>query len=460
MKWSDTPIGRLAVQFGVSFALAMALVGVVVFIVAQHRISSRVDEALAYHSSKFVADIPVAAPQTPAVAARIAEWQRRKIMSERTYLLFDAAGRPAAGRLALPPLPAGFSDVHFKGGGRVWQKGRALARRLADGGLFIVVQQSEAAASLNAMLLPLVAAILASAVLTGLAATFLFARLTARRLAATQAAAAAIAAGDLSRRIAAERLDGMFAVQARSLNAMLDRMEVMVNTQRHFASALAHDLRTPLTRLKGILAQAGVPTAQDTPRLIERAERECAAIIAIFDSLLRLAEIEAGRHSSAMQVQPLGELVLDVVETMEPVMADAGSRLQIGAIDEAEICCDPALITQLLVNLLENILSHTPAGTRATVELLRSGDWVLLTVADNGPGLSSNDCWRVLKPFERGSTTASKGSGLGLAIARAIVEFHGGELGLGENAPGLLVTIRIPLAKNEAAPPPPRLEAA
>jgi signal transduction histidine kinase len=137
-----------------------------------------------------------------------------------------------------------------------------------------------------------VAAIFVSALLVGLAATILFARLTARRLAETQAAADAIAQGDLTRRIPSDRLDGMFAVQAESLNRMLDRMEDMVNAQRQFSSHLAHDLRTPLTRLRGLLT---AETAEaDRVRLLERAERECASIITIFDALLRLAEIETG----------------------------------------------------------------------------------------------------------------------------------------------------------------------
>lgn len=450
MKRRLAPVGRLAIQFGLAFALSMALVGVVVFVVAELRIASRIDAALAYHSHKFVADTDEVPRPTALVAGRIADWQRRKVMSERTYLLFDVKGRQVAGRLGLPPLREGYSDVLYKGGGRTWQKGRALTRRLPDGGLFVVVQQSEAAESLRSMLFPLIGAVLGCALLAGLVATFIFARLTARRLHATQTAAAAIAAGDLSRRIAADTLDGMFAAQAHSLNAMLDRMELIVNTQRQFASAVAHDLRTPLTRLKGMLAQARSASASsegNAGRTIEQAEHECAAIIAIFEALLRLSEIEAGHHANALQIHALDELVRDAVETMEPVLADAGSILRCALPDaDLSIIGDEALITQLLINLLENVVTHTPAGTRATVSLAEDGDRAVLTIADDGPGLAPGDCQRVLRPFERGSAARAHGSGLGLAIARAIVEFHGGGLELGENSPGLVVTIRLPLA--------------
>jgi signal transduction histidine kinase len=142
--------------------------------------------------------------------------------------------------------------VRYVSRAHVVHKGRALATRLPDGALFVVVQHSEAAESLQAILPGVVVAIFAGALLAGLAATMLFARQTALRLAETQAAADAIARGDLSRRIATDRLDGMFAHQAQSLNRMLDRMEELVNAQRQFSSALAHDLRTPLTRLRGL----------------------------------------------------------------------------------------------------------------------------------------------------------------------------------------------------------------
>jgi signal transduction histidine kinase len=437
------PIGRLAIQFGTVFALAMLAMGLIVFVVAEERIAQRIDNALDYHSAKFLGRGET--PDPARVTARIVEWQHRKVLSERTYILYDRNGQRIAGRLDLPPPPTGFSNVRFKGGGKTWQKGRALAVRLPGGELFVVVQHSEAAASLKALLPYVVAAIFISALLTGLAAAFLFARQTARRLAETQAAADAIANGDLSRRIATDRLDGMFAVQAESLNRMLDRMEDMVRTQRHFASALAHDLRTPLTRLRGMLT---ADLAQDGPgreKLIERAERECASIIAIFDALLRLAEIESGFHPSAMRDLSLHDLIEDVAETMEPVIADAGSELVAEPLDDVAIRGDANLINQLLVNLLENVATHTPAGTRAVLSLRHRDGRAQITIGDNGPGLPPDERARVAMPFERGRGAAGRrGSGLGLAIAQAIVRFHDGDLELADNAPGLQVRISFP----------------
>jgi signal transduction histidine kinase len=273
----------------------------------------------------------------------------------------------------------------------------------------------------------------------------LFAHLTAKRLAETLETAAAIAAGDLGRRIPMDRLDGMFAIQAESLNQMLDRMEELVRSQQLFSSNLAHDLRTPLTRLHGMLAQASRDGQPAFTTLLERADRECAFIIGIFDALLRLAEIETGLHPSAMNWLPLRTLVEDVAETMEPVIIDHGGTLRVDRLDDAVITGDADLINQLLVNLLENVANHTPAGTSATLSLEREGGMVVITVSDDGPGLTKGEFARVTQPFERGrAAPVGSGSGLGLAIANAIARFHRGSLDLADAAPGLRVRVCLP----------------
>ncbi|EGD57185.1 integral membrane sensor signal transduction histidine kinase [Novosphingobium nitrogenifigens DSM 19370] len=451
-------IGRIFIMFGAVFAVAMLAMGAVVFVVAERTVERRIDSALEYHVGKILRPEDGHAATSVEVAARIRNWQSRKIISERAYILYDPAGRLLAGRINLHP-PVGFSDVLFRGGGVKWQRGRALAQKLGDGSLLVIVQHSEATARLRALIPNLVVGIFGVAMAFGLGATWLFARMTARRLAATEATADAIAqAGDVSRRVPMAGLDGMFARQAQSLNRMLDRMEDLVQTQRHFASALAHDLRTPLTRLRSLLsadlAQGDGEEAQQRRRLaVEQAERECASIIAIFDALLRLAEIESGRHGGGMVDLPLDDLVGEIAETMEPVIADAGSVLVTGPIEPAAIHGDPGLITQMLVNLLENVATHTPSGTQARLSLRQEADDVVLTLEDNGPGLARDECLRVLRPFERGRLAGGRrGSGLGLSIVQAIVRFHRGHLDLGGTGPGLQVRIAFPARRTGGDP--------
>jgi len=202
-------VGRLAIQIGVAFAIAMLAVGMVGFSVADAWVSNRIDASLRYHAAKYLALTEGGGTADAAVAAKILDWQRRKVLSERTYVLFSRDGTRIAGRLDIAPPRPGFSDVRFLGGGRSYQLGRALTTRLPSGSLLVIVQHSEAAASLHALLPGVVLAISLVALVMGVSATFLFARLTASRLAETQGAADAIAAGDLSRRIPTGRLDGM-----------------------------------------------------------------------------------------------------------------------------------------------------------------------------------------------------------------------------------------------------------
>ncbi|WP_245662068.1 sensor histidine kinase, partial [Sphingomonas pruni] len=438
-------VGRLAIQVGAAFAIAMLAVGMIGFSAADAWVSSRIDASLRYHTTKYLAPADGRGTDDAVVAAKILDWQRRKVLSERTYVLFSREGTRIAGRLDIAPPRPGFSDVRFLGGGRSYQLGRALTTRLPSGSLLVIVQHSEAASGLHALLPGVVLAISLVALVMGVSATFLFARLTASRLAETQDAADAIAAGDLSRRIPTDRLDGMFAVQADSLNRMIDRMEELVRAQRLFSSNLAHDLRTPLTRLRGTLARGVADADPALSGTFERAERECASIIAIFDALLRLAEIETGRHPSAMGPLSLRPLIEDVADTMDPVIADRGGTLEVGRLDDVAITGDSDLINQLLVNLLENVATHTPAGTRARLSLERDADGAVITIRDDGPGLAAADLARVTRPFERGaSALTTRGSGLGLAIAQAIVRYHHGRIDLADAAPGLEVRVRIP----------------
>jgi signal transduction histidine kinase len=448
------PLGKLAIQFGLAFAAAMMVVGAIGFGLADHWVSSQIDQSLTYHINKYISRVEGDPEAEAHLQAAIFEWQHRKVLSERTYILFDRHDNRIAGRLDITPPAAGFSYVHFTGGGRHVEEGRALATRLPSGGLFVVVQHSEAAEGLHATLPWVVLTICLVALVLGVSATFLFARLTAKRLAETQDTAAAIAAGDLSRRVPMERLDGMFAVQAESLNHMLDHMEELVRAQQLFSSNLAHDLRTPLMRLRSLLESTSRDAQLPYPSLLERAERECSSIINIFDALLRLAEIETGQHPTAMAPVFLRPLLEDIAETMEPVINDCGGTLAIRQLDDVTIIGDPDLINQLLINLIENVATHTPPGTSVTLALERSEDGATITVCDNGPGLATGDLARVTQPFERGALTSSrKGSGLGLAIASAIARFHRGRLELVDAAPGLEVRISIPANDDQRAPP-------
>lgn len=437
-------IGRLAVQFGLAFALAMGVAGGIAFLAARYQLMEEADQALAHESSKLI--LSGEPNDSAAMAQRILERRDNKIISSRGHLLYAPDGRLLIGGFDVKPLPDGYAEAFYRDGTRKWHRGRALTQRLSDGGRLIIVEHSEVGENMREMLIPGILALVIAASITGLAAAWAFTTQIAQRLDRTVKAADAIAQGDLSHRIPTGGLDGIFATQASSLNHMLDRMEQMVRSQRQFASHLAHDLRTPLTRLRGLLQPDQLQEGAAGHEVLDKAERECRSIIAIFDALLRLSEIEAGRRPTAMAPLALDEIITDVAETMEPVIADAGSQLALTAMPSATVLADAGLVQQMLVNLLDNVALHTPAGTRASLALAVTQEEATITVADNGPGIALNERDRVVRPYERGQSAGRQGSGLGLAIAQAIMRFHNGALELVDNRPGLMVRLRFPMA--------------
>ncbi len=184
------------------------------------------------------------------------------------------------------------------------------------------------------------------------------------------------------------------------------------------------------------------------------AGRECAAIIATFEALLRLSEINAGQRDAPHTPLVLADLLEDVADTMDPVLAEAGCTLTIGPFASATVIGDRSLLQQLFVNLLENIALHTGPGTQAHIALRCEDGHAVVRLADDGPGLPEADRARVLRPFERGEgKQGSRGSGLGLAIAQAIVRFHDGTLRVLDAAPGMIVELRFPIQAGAAAKP-------
>lgn len=446
VSFGNARIGRLAVHFGLVFVLLMTSAGVAMYFFTRQQLIADVDDSLNRERKRILRPDPGQAAPPADLRQRITAIEASRSVTDKGHALFTSAGTQSFGRVSLPLPPDGYSDVSFRdGSGRKPNEARALVTPLADGSRLVIVSHSEVVEDLHEVLFPLSIALFATAILGGLLATYLLGHQIAARLQQTISAVDAIAGGNLAGRIPAERLDGIFRDQASSFNRMLDRIASLIASQRHFSRNLAHDLRTPLTRLLGILREgerADLP--ENVTRIFERAERECSSTIRIFDALLRLSEIEAGHHPTALGPVALHALIEDVTETMEPVLADAGCQLRAGELAEVTISADADLIVQLLVNMLENVALHTPTGTLATVSLSRNASHAIIRICDDGPGLPQDQARRVLLPFERGANSSASGSGLGLAIAQAIAHFHGGDLSLSNASPGLTVEVRLP----------------
>lgn len=283
-----------------------------------------------------------------------------------------------------------------------------------------------------------------------LTASFLFTRQAWRRIAQVSRAAQLVTEGQLSQRVPLrltgnpDDIDDLGA----TFNGMLDRIGALIGQLRQVTTDIAHDMRTPLTRLRHKIERLRSDAKAHPPlaRAIGDLDDDVGEILRTFDALLQLAEIETHDGAPVFSLVALDAIALDVAEAFRPDIETSGRRL-LAFGEPLRVAADGALLTQVCANLLENALRHTPPGTTIRIRVERDGQGARLVVADDGPGVSPEDRQEALKPFvrlERSRTT--KGSGLGLSIVAAIAGRHGARLELDDARPGLMVALAFPLA--------------
>ena len=292
---------------------------------------------------------------------------------------------------------------------------------------------------------------IALVVVLGLAGGFFVARRVLRRFDAVTATTQTIMAGDLSRRLPVMGTGDELDRLAGNVNAMLDRIEALMRGMKEVSDNIAHDLKTPLTRLRN-RSEAALRTARSESEYraaLEATIEESDGLIRTFNALLMIARAESGQARDNMHEFDAAGIVQGVAELYEPVAEEKGLALIVDAPTPATIRGNRELLSQALANLVDNAIKYArpqadqPAEIR--VEVKREGDRVLMTVADRGPGIAAADRERVVERFVRLEQSRSEpGSGLGLSLASAVARLHGGELRLEDNAPGLRVTLALP----------------
>jgi len=290
-------------------------------------------------------------------------------------------------------------------------------------------------------------------VVLGLAGGFFVTRRVLRRFDAMTATTQRIMAGDLSERLPVAGTGDELDRLASNLNDMLDRIEALMLGLKEVSDNIAHDLKTPLTRLRN-RCEAALRTANDEPEYraaLESMLDESEGLIRTFDALLMIARAESGHSRDNMKDFDAAEIVRGVGELYEPVAEEKGLSVKIEAADGATIRGNRELLSQALANLVDNAIKYSrPEGeVTEALEIVLSarpdGQRVLIGVADHGPGIAEADRARAVERFVRlPQSAAEPGSGLGLSLAAAVARLHGGELRLEDNAPGLRTVIDLP----------------
>ena len=279
---------------------------------------------------------------------------------------------------------------------------------------------------------------------------FFVGRSALRRIDTVSEASSRIMGGDLTGRLPVSGSGDEFDRLSENLNVMLARIARLNDGLKQVSDNIAHDLKTPLTRLRNRAeaALAGSPDTNDYRETLEAVIAESDQLIRTFNAILMISRLEAGY--SAEQVEPvdLSAIVDDVVELYEPVAEESGVMLEGATIGGAMISANRELVAQALSNIVDNAIKYS-AGTspsaRVTVSLTSDEGGFRLEVVDNGPGIPVEDRERATERFVRLEQSRTRpGSGLGLSLAKAVMEFHGGRLELSDGKPGLSVWMIFP----------------
>lgn len=341
----------------------------------------------------------------------------------------------------LADLPATFARTVARGGGTVeldddfrqsdtW---RVLVSLDSEGEPIVAAvpldDGEDALELLEGILWSTVAVMLVMTVLAGLIAG-VFAQ---RRMHRINETLSALAAGDLAARTGSKRAKDDLDDMARQVDTTAGKLERLVAQTRHLSASLAHDLRTPLARLRARLET--LPEGEERSAALEEAER----LSGIFDTIMRVARIEAGQGTDGFESVDLGALIEDLGETFEPVIEDEGKSLTIDAASSEIVFADKQMLVQAVANLIQNAVRH--GGS----EIALSAQGRSIGVSDNGAGVEPSEFAEIVKPMVRlDAARKSEGTGLGLALVRAVADRHGAELVLKQNKPqGLAVFLNF-----------------
>lgn len=393
---------------------------------------------------------------TEALTVQVAERLRQAPLGPMYYLLEDQNGRVIAGNI--PPFHGGEGRFDLKipkpNSQSVAVHAHGIA--LADHEYLMVGVDAVPRREMHSFILRLFGWSSAITLVLAIAGGALMSGSLLRRIETISQTARGIMAGDFSRRIPARGTGDEFDHLVGSLNAMLERNESAMESVRRVSHDIAHDLRTPLTRLRQRLdlAQRRAQSVDEWRRAAEGCISDMDAILETFGGLLRIAQIESGMPAHRFTEVDLSELLRTVVEVYQAMAEGKEQRFTADIASELTVWGDRELLTQMIANIIENAIKHSPVG--ASIGLVATGppSAMAVVVSDSGPGIPAEERARVFQRFYRLERSRSTpGSGLGLSLVEAIAALHQVGIQLVDNRPGLRVTLRF------HAPDPPAVAA-
>jgi hypothetical protein len=393
------------------------------------------------------------------LAGLIAIVERRSREDTRSvYLVANRNGEALVGNLDARPAAAGGAGdawIEFQvdarqGGGVERHLVRAFHAGLAGDYEIIVGRDVEALRQFAGLIRATLFWTLAIALVLGLGGGLLVSRNFLRRVDAITAASRTIMGGDIGGRMPVGGTGDELDRLAEALNRMLDQIERLMSGMREVSENVAHDLKTPLARIRARVEAAlrsGGP--HDHRGILEETVADCDRLLQTFNALLSIARAEAGQSRSGLEPTDARAVVADVAELYAPMAEERGGSLGVEAAEELPVRADRQLLAQALSNLIDNALKYGAregAAPQIAVSGMIADGHVVIAVGDRGPGIAEGDRMRVVERFVRLDESRSEpGNGLGLALVAGVMTLHGGKLVLADNRPGLAAKLVLPL---------------
>ncbi len=381
----------------------------------------------------------------------IGERSGDKAAAGMLYLLVDPYNRPLAGNLAFWPDDSGIEEgwirlaIQIPGdSGYVPHQATARISRLPDRHRLLVGRDVQDRLDFQGLIArSLVLSVAMVGVLSLIGGVILSQRML-RRVDVLAQTAETIMQGALGTRLPVQGIGDEFDRVAHNVNRMLDQIERLTSGMQTVIDSVAHDLRGPLTRIRGHieLALAGPADAERYRQALDTALAESERLRRTLDALLHIGQAEAGTIGMDMQAIDLGVVARDVLDLYQPSAEDKALEIDADIVAGNRIRGNRQLLAQALANLLDNAIKYTRESGRIGVRVEGHAGQIRLEVWDTGPGIPEADRARVLERFVRLDTSRTTlGSGLGLALVAAVAKLHGATLTLGDNAPGLTVAL-------------------
>jgi len=451
---------RLALFYGALVTVLISILLVSVYLVTRSALEREINAVIRAEAEDLADDMRLGGVDSVAATLRLRKdsWGR----TGAVFLLADEHFRPVAGNLSEWPrdvvaMPSSTVEFEIRALERDTDVFHPVAARIErlDNGYWLLVGADTS--ERNTVLRRFGLATFWGVGLTALCIWLLgaaYARRNARRVREYATTCETIMQGDLTQRLRVDGSRDEFDALAVTVNAMLDRIEQQTTTLRTAFDSIAHDLRTPLYRLRVRLEEAQLRSPTSNEDLIGPSLEEIDRVQRTLATLLEISRAEAKGLTTHGDEVDLAQLATNMVELYAPGMRAAGLEVTLDAPESAMLMGNRQLLAQLITNLLENALKYVPSGGHVVVRVQNMPRVVALSIADNGPGIPAADRAAALRPFVRVGDAASKagGSGLGLSLAAAVARLHGSRLTLGDNAPGLIVHCEFPSAARRDLP--------